>query len=192
MAAPPEKTLHDLNGSWIMNKSESGNTDAVLSLQGVGWFIRKTIGFATVTLNFKHYNEDDGTERIDIDQVITPGLQGTRELRALNWEWRDHEDIVFGAVRGRSRWIKITDLPDDEDGKYMKDGWDAATVESGELIESYVESKTKGWTANQTWGFETLNGVRKYTRHVIVKDKSGKKILKLKIYYDYAGPVPGQ
>lgn len=176
----------------VQNTSESGDTDAVLSLQGVGWFIRKTIGLATVTLNFRQYNEEDGTERVDIDQAISPGFQGTQEQRALNWEWRDHKDIVFGQVKGRSRWIKITDLPDDDDGNFMRQGWDEGTLDGGDLIQSYVESLDKGWTADQTWGFELVNGVRKYTRHVIVKDKSKKKILRLKIHYDYAGPAPGQ
>ncbi|EOD51883.1 putative lccl domain-containing protein [Neofusicoccum parvum UCRNP2] len=190
MAAPPEKTLEDLSGSWVMNKKLSGDTDAVLSLQGVSWFLRKTIGLATVTLNHKHYKDADGVEHIDIDQVITPGLQGTRELRTINWTWRDHKDIVFGAVKGRTRKTRLADVADDEDGRWMKEGWDEATLEKGECIETYVESQDKGWTANQFWGFETVDGERRYVRHVVVKDKSGKKVLRLKIIYDWAGPLP--
>lgn len=190
MAAPPEKTLDDLSGSWVMNKSLSGDTDAVLSLQGVGWFIRKTIGLATVTLKHKHYKDDEGFEHIDIDQLITPGLQGTTELRTLNWTWRDHSDIVFGDVKGRTRKVKLSDVPDDEDGKWMKEGWEPAFLEKGEAIETYVESTTKGWTANQFWGFEIIDGERRYTRHVVVKDKSGKKVLRIKLVYDWAGPLP--
>ncbi|KKY19321.1 hypothetical protein UCDDS831_g05526 [Diplodia seriata] len=190
MAAPPEKSLEDLNGSWIMNKGKSDNTDPVLSLQGVGWLLRRTIGLATVTLNHKQYTDAGGIERIDIDQVITPGLQGTREERALTWEWRDHRDFVFGEVRGRTRRVKLADVPDDDDGRWMKEGWEPTFLEEGEAIETYVENKDKGWTANQFWGFELVDGERRYVRHVIVKDKSGSKVLRIKLVYDWAGPLP--
>lgn len=84
----------------------------------------------------------------------------------------------------------MADLPDDEDGKFMKEGWDESTIQGGELIETYVENEKKGWTANQTWGFELKDGVRKHTRHVIVK--AGEKVMREKLYYDYDGPVPAQ
>ncbi|KAL0254409.1 hypothetical protein SLS55_009884 [Diplodia seriata] len=171
------------------NKGDSDDTDAILSLQGVGWFLRKTIGIATITLNFKQYKDESGVEHIDIDQLISPGVQGTREERALNWEWRDHRDFVFGQVKGRTRRVTLTDIPDDEDGRFMKEGWDESITQNNELIETYVENQDKGWTANQTWGFELKDGVRRYARHVIVKDKTGKKILRIKLYYDYSGPV---
>lgn len=72
----------------------------------------------------------------------------------------------------------------------MKEGWDHASLAAGEAIETYVESTTKGWTANQFWGFELEDGVRRYTRHVVVKNKSGDKVLRLKLVYDWAGPLP--
>lgn len=174
------------------NKKLSGDTDAVLTLQGVSWLMRKTIGLATVTLNHTHYKDDAGTEHIDIDQVITPGsLQGTREERALDWEWRDRKDRIFGQVKGRSRRIKLADVADDDDdAKWMKDGWDETVVEKGECVETYVESQEGGWTASQFWGFEMVDVERRYVRHVIVKDKTGKKVLKLKLIYDWAGPLP--
>ncbi|KAB2574046.1 hypothetical protein DBV05_g7327 [Lasiodiplodia theobromae] len=196
MAAPPEKTIQDFNGSWVMNKKDSRNTDAILSLQGIPWLVRRAIGFATVTLICKQYKDENGLEHIDIDQVTSPSLPGksaTPEERVLDWEWRDHENGIFGKVKGRTRRITLADLPDDEDGMFMKEGWDESTIEGGDLIETFVENQDSGWTANQTWGFELNDeGVRKYARHVIVKDKSGKKVLREKLYYDYDGPVPAQ
>ncbi|KAF2085661.1 hypothetical protein K490DRAFT_46308 [Saccharata proteae CBS 121410] len=187
MAAPPEKTLHDLNGAWIMNKTLSGDSDAVMQLQGVGWLIRKTISFATVTLHTKQYMDDAGVEHVDIAQAISGG-KGTQELRALNNEWEPHSDIVFGKVRGRCQWIKTADLEGaDEDKKWMREGWDKETLDKGEFIECLVESVDKGWTAWQVWGFEDVNGERRYARHVVVKDKSGKKVQRIKLIYDWAG-----
>ena len=41
MAAPPEVTIGDLSGQFIMNKTLSDDTDAVLALQGISWWKRK-------------------------------------------------------------------------------------------------------------------------------------------------------
>ncbi|KAF4535179.1 hypothetical protein DIS24_g2792 [Lasiodiplodia hormozganensis] len=193
MAAPLEKTVQDFNGSWVMNKKESGNTDAILELQGFGWLLRRAIRIATVTLICKQYKDENGLEHIDIDQITTPSLPGKKETpeeRVLDWEWRDSVNGVFGKVKGRTRRITLADLPDDEDGKFMKEGWDESTIEGGDLIETFVENQDSGWTANQTWGFELKDGVRKHTRHVVVK--AGEKVLREKLVYDYNGPLPDQ
>ena len=41
-------------------------TDTILQLQGVGWLKRKAISLGTVTLDIKHYKDDDGVEHIDL------------------------------------------------------------------------------------------------------------------------------
>ncbi|KLU85318.1 hypothetical protein MAPG_04346 [Magnaporthiopsis poae ATCC 64411] len=41
MAAPPSKTLRDLNGKWVMNKTLSDSTEPALALQGIGWLYLK-------------------------------------------------------------------------------------------------------------------------------------------------------
>lgn len=75
-------------------------------------------------------------------QVATGGL-GTTELRALDWTLRDHKDNIFGEVQAKSRWVKLEDVDDDE---FLKTGWDDMT---GEHVQTWAESKTNGWTANQ-------------------------------------------
>ncbi|KAF2146600.1 uncharacterized protein K452DRAFT_355080 [Aplosporella prunicola CBS 121167] len=192
MAAPANKTLNDLNGAWVMNKTLSGDSDAVLALQGVGWLTRTAIGLATITLHLKQYKDDAGTERIDIDQTLTGGIRGTREERALNWQWREHSDQIFGHVRGRSRRVAIGALSGeeknaitDEDIAFMRDGWSEDIVQGGELIETYVTSLDNGWTAWQTWGFEVVEGQRRHARHVVVKDKDVQKVLRIKLIYDW-------
>ncbi|KAL8753884.1 MAG: hypothetical protein Q9184_005283, partial [Pyrenodesmia sp. 2 TL-2023] len=59
------------------------------------------------------------------------------------WEFRDHTDKIFGAVRGKSRWAKLADVDDD---KFLKEGFDDM---EGDHVQSWVESKGGGWTADQ-------------------------------------------
>lgn len=54
-------------------------------LQGIGWFTRKAIGLATITLDVKQYRDDEGVEHIDIVQTATGGIKGTTENRTLDW-----------------------------------------------------------------------------------------------------------
>ncbi|KAF2436499.1 hypothetical protein EJ08DRAFT_602467, partial [Tothia fuscella] len=173
MAAPAEKTIHDLNGTWTMNKQLSDQTDPILQLQGIGWIIRKAIGMMTVTLVTKQYKDDEGVVHIDIEQPGAAGIKGTTELRQLDGTWREHEDHVFGAVKGHTKWIKIADLKDnDADEAYLKKGWAQETLDD-EAIDAYVESVGNGWTARQIWGFEDVDvggkKERRFVRHVVVK-----------------------
>jgi hypothetical protein len=82
----------------IQNKSLSDDSDEILQLQGVGWFMRQAIAFATITLYVKQYKDEGGIEHIDIRQVLTGGIEGTEENRALNWTERSHKDRIFGDV----------------------------------------------------------------------------------------------
>ncbi|KAL9102755.1 MAG: hypothetical protein Q9163_002117 [Psora crenata] len=149
MAAPPEKTLKDLSGKWVM--------------QDISWIIRQAIHLATVTLTITEYTSDDSLTHIDIAQVATGGISGTTEKRTLDWKWRDHTDSIFGELRGRSRWCKLSEVEDDA---WLKTGW---IDPEGDFVQSYVESKTNSWTADQVWGFQMINGKRYYTRHVVVR-----------------------
>ncbi|KAI4138678.1 MAG: hypothetical protein LQ341_004557 [Variospora aurantia] len=165
MAAPSNKTLKDLNGKWIMvirsllpslspsyfhpddsppsqNKTLSDDTDRILQMQGVGWFLRHAIALATITLTISEYVQDNLTH-IDIHQVATGNIQSTEE-RTLDWVARDHTDGIFGTVKGKSRWVKLKDVDDDA---FLKTGWDGG--EDEEYVQGYVESVGGGWTADQ-------------------------------------------
>lgn len=115
--------------------------------------MRRAIALATVTLTVKEYIADDLTH-IDIEQVATGGITST-ENRTLDWEFRDHTDRIFGAVSGKSRWVKLADVDDD---KFLKEGFDDM---EGEHVQSWVESKGGGWTADQVsqdFGFHGEEG----------------------------------
>lgn len=59
-----------------------------------------------------------------------------------------------------------------------------------EHVQSYVKNQDKGyeWTAEQTWGFEDIDGKKYYTRRVVARDTKG-KVERLRLVYDYTGPV---
>ena len=74
----------------------------------MSWFLRKALPYATVTLHVKEYvdSEKPLVYHIDIDQIITGGITGTKESRTLDWEERSHVDTIFGTVHGRSRMFR--------------------------------------------------------------------------------------
>ncbi|KAL8862837.1 MAG: hypothetical protein Q9178_000779 [Gyalolechia marmorata] len=111
-------------------------------MQGVGWFLRRAIALSTITLTISEYVKD-GLTHIDISQVASPGGITSTEDRILDWVYRDHSDRVFGEVKGKSRWVKLDDVDDDD---FLKKGWDDL---EGEHVQGYVESKAGGWTADQ-------------------------------------------
>ncbi|CAG9954714.1 unnamed protein product [Clonostachys rosea f. rosea IK726] len=156
MAAPAEKTLKNLTGKWSL---------------GIGYLTRKGIGLASVTLDVNEYEAapkppNTATEiftHIDIEQTAA-GLSSTHERRCVDDTWREHEDWLFGKVKGRTRWVG-------EDGK--------------NFILSEVESVGNGWTATQIWGFQKIEGERRYVRHVVVKKEDKTEVVKL--VYDYTG-----
>jgi len=105
--------------------------------------MRKAIGYATITLTIHEYTTDSITH-IDISQTATGGVKGTTEKRTLDWTVRGHTDGIFGEVRGKSRWVKLADLAEGEDKKFLSEGW-----EEGEHVQSWAESVGGGWVADQ-------------------------------------------
>ncbi|KAL9007552.1 MAG: hypothetical protein Q9173_007206, partial [Seirophora scorigena] len=157
--------------------------------QGVGWFLRRAISLSTITLTVKEYTKDDLTH-IDIHQVATGNIQSTED-RTLDWVFREHSDRIFGDVKGRSRWVKLEDVDDDA---FLKEGWDEL---QGEHVQSWVESKRGGWTADQgivvivkesALEYYTRTAPRKYDRSIF--RHTG--ILQTPKYTTCAAILPGQ
>ncbi|KAI0906905.1 hypothetical protein F4823DRAFT_605282 [Ustulina deusta] len=191
MAAPASKTIDDLSGKWVLNKTLSDPTDPALALQGVGWLLRKAIGAATVSITVKHYVDETGTTTIEIDQSAS-GLAGTKETRRLDWTAREHKDFIFGRVDGRSKLVSAAELaaligPDGEarraawvdDSGFLADGWEEAETA---FVLSQVTADG-GWFATQAWGFQDVGGERRYVRNVVVA--KGDRFENFKMVYDY-------
>jgi len=184
MAAPAEMTTLDISGRFVMNKTLSDDTDEVLTLQGVSWFVRKTISMATLTLDIKHYKDDDGVEHIDIAQTLS-GIKGTSEKRTLDGKERPHRDHIFGNCVGSSKRVKLEDV---EKG-YLRDGWAEDLVKEG-LVDSFVANTENDWTAHQIWGFEIIGDDKRYVRHLVFDCPKRGNHIENKLVYDYSGPVP--
>ncbi|KAI1629109.1 hypothetical protein EDD37DRAFT_616076 [Exophiala viscosa] len=196
MAAPPDINCTNLTGKFVMNKSLSDDMDPFLTLQGLSWFTRKAIALATVVLTIREYFKD-ALWHIDITSVAS-GLSTTQEDRTLDWQDRDHEDKIFGKCRGKSRLFKKGEYqmegpgsPEDAvflQADKLKDGKTDSRFVDEEHVQSIVKQVGGGdWTAEQVWGFEEINGERRYTRRLIVW-KAGKEE-KCRLVYDYKGAV---
>ncbi|KAI9850731.1 MAG: hypothetical protein M1830_006964 [Pleopsidium flavum] len=183
MAAPPEVTLKDLSGKWVMNKTLSDDTDPILQMQGVNWFLRRAISLATITLTITQYTSPDPphSTHIDIAQTATGGISGTTERRTLDWEVRGHKDGIFGEVRGKSRWVGLGELEKGGMEEFLRTGW--TDEGGGAVVQSWVESVGGGWTAEQVWGFEEIEGERYHARHVIVRKGDDSK--QARLVYDF-------
>jgi hypothetical protein len=91
---------------------------------------------------------------------------------------------------GWSQWLKLADLgDDDEDEKFLKEGW----IEAPEYLETYVESQDRDWIARQVWGFAMVESggqsVKKYVRRAIIRKKNGKEVKRARLVYDYKEPL---
>ncbi|KAK8219715.1 hypothetical protein M8818_000689 [Zalaria obscura] len=154
-------------------------------MQGVSWFVRRAISYSTIVLHVKEYADDSEHVHIDIEQVSS--FATTNEERTLDWQFRDHDDRIFGKVRGKTRFVKLGDLDDE----FLKTGWDPKWVEEsgGEAVEAFVESvgKEPMWTADQVWGFAVVGKGegegRRYVRHVVAR--KGEEVHRIKMVYDW-------
>lgn len=124
-------------------------------------------------------------------------ISSTQENRTLDWAERTHKDQVFGNVKGQSRIFKAADFQSAIDGltednkkwllaQVLRDGSPTSFLED-EHVQSVAVSQDSDWIADQIWGFETVDGVRRYTRRVLCK--KGNKVETLRLVYDYNGPL---
>jgi len=183
MAAPDSCTTLNLSGRFVMNKSLSDSSDRILTLQGVGWFKRQIIANSTITLHVKHYKDEQQIEHIDIDQTISGGIPGTSEKRTLDWVDRHKEDGLFGFVVSKSRRLAVADIKDDHlRGEWLPDTERDATIHT--VASSDTEKSGLVWTAEQVWGFESINGDRRYTRRVRFDYEREQEIHEIRLVYD--------
>jgi hypothetical protein len=182
MAAPPNKTLQSLFGKWQLNKSCSDDFASVLALQGVNLLVRKAATAAAIHLKITQTDE----QHIKMAQSVTSGkIPGTTEEYTLDWEWRTNNDSFFGEIAGRSRWVSVeeggqTDVTRAGEGEWIDGDSD------GKLIEAEGKKEDGEWSAHHLWGFEIVDGERRHTRRVYVKNKKGEE-LRVRMVYDFVG-----
>lgn len=154
-----------------------------------------------VQLSIKSYSDKNSTIHIDISSNAS-GLSTTQENRELDWKDRPHKDKIFGSVVGRSRLISSSSTFEPCEsyseadkqflqGQHLKDGKTSSRFKDEESVQSYVKNQDSGhgWTAEQVWNFEEIQGKRYYTRRVVVRSKDGSKTEIVRLVYSYQGPL---
>ncbi|KAF2035061.1 hypothetical protein EK21DRAFT_96858 [Setomelanomma holmii] len=164
MASPPHKTLQSFSGKWQLNKSCSDDFASVLALQGVNFIVRKAASAASIHLKINQPDE----QHIEMAQ-----------------SWRTNKDDFFGDVAGRSRSIDV------EEGKKAEvvGADNAPWIEGdseGQLIEAEGKREDVTLVARHLWGFEVVEGERRHTRRVYVKNDKGEE-LRVRMVYDFVG-----
>jgi hypothetical protein len=182
MAAPPHKTLQSLSGKWQLNKSCSDDFAAVLALQGINVLIRTAATAAAIHLTITQ----PSPQHIEMAQSVTSGkIPGTTEDYTLDWEWRTNQDSFFGEIAGRSRWVSVQEgrksgVVEEGEGEWIEGD------SEGKLIEAEGNKEDGEWEARHLWGFEIVDGERRHTRRVYVKNKKGEEV-RVRMVYDFVG-----
>ena len=175
MAAPPEKSLAKLTGQWKLNKSLSADVAKILALQGTSSLVCKAIASASVTLTVSQ----PGDNEYSIKQTATAAaIPGTTEQYILDFEWRTNKDPFFGEVRGRSKWISLEEAIKMEIEGHWEDS------DNGRLLLAEGGKGDGEWEAQRVWGFEQMEGQRRWTQTVKLWNKGGEH-LNGKMVYDF-------
>ncbi|KAL4794075.1 hypothetical protein BDV19DRAFT_390585 [Aspergillus venezuelensis] len=192
MAVPAEMTIATLSGQFVPNKSLSDDADSSLALQGVPWLLRKGISLASPKFVLSQINEG-GTAVVNI--TVSGVGSGVTEKRVLNWEPVEGKNPLFGKTETRSRLytspLHKSDCHTDEDIKFLnaeafKNGAPSSWAEDPENrhLHCIITNNEGGWTMEQVWGFEEIDGKKYHTRRSIVK--KGDAVERGKLVYNYS------
>lgn len=114
----------------------------LLKLQGVSWLLRQAIILATISLHTTH-TEANGSTVITIQNVANGGIKGTTEVRHLDWQPTEHQDYIWGHVRGSCGYKLMQDVADAR----LQVGWLDET-RLGECIQNDVMAVDESWQSS--------------------------------------------
>ncbi|KAI5366241.1 hypothetical protein Slin15195_G077630 [Septoria linicola] len=183
MAAPAEVNVHNIAGSYDLNKNISDSTGAMLKMQNIGFIVRQAANYSAIQVNLTQYKGDDGLLHVDQEQISTGNVKQL-EPRILDGETRERDIQYWGKVSGWNKYVKLAEVTQDA---FLTQDWDQE-CKDGDVLLSYTESVGNGWTAVQVWGFATVDGVRRHVRRIY--SKKGKEEHRIRLVYDYKGPTP--
>ncbi|KAL3471495.1 hypothetical protein BJX99DRAFT_237383 [Aspergillus californicus] len=194
MAVPAEMTIATLTGQFTPNKALSDDADSSLALQGVPWLIRKAISLASPRFIISHSTNENGTAVVNIN-VSGVGGSGVTEKRILNWEPIPGKNPLYGTTQTRSRLYTSTLVKSqshsEEDYAFLsarttKSGTPSAWAEDADEqhFQCVIANDEAGWTMEQVWGFEEIDGKRHHTRRSIVR--KGTAVERGRLVYNYA------
>ncbi|KAI8287917.1 hypothetical protein K4K60_011805 [Colletotrichum sp. SAR11_57] len=170
MAAPSTCTLHNLTGKFRTNKQLSDSSDPLLAIQGINWAIRKAMGAVPIVINIKACPPENGVDVIEAENVIGGGIHKAKERRLLNWDVVERTDANFGRLRVQNGWSALSDKEHSQES----------------VIMIKVENLDHAWTQEQTWGFEEIDGIRRYVRKIVVTKEGKRETARLVFDYELA------
>lgn len=174
MAAPSNKTLHNIAGRWTLNKDLSDPFAPVLELEGVNGLIREVASHTSVHLKITQSSSDE----IHLQQSATgASIPAVTEDWILDWQWREGKDPLFGDMKGRARWIEKEEAPAGE--------WDDA--DDGLIMQAEGKKPDEEWGGTHYWGFEQVNGERRYTRRIYIVNNKTRERMDVRMVYDFDG-----
>ncbi|KAK5172158.1 uncharacterized protein LTR77_003796 [Saxophila tyrrhenica] len=184
MAVPPEITIHNLTGSYTLNRTLSDSSQQVLKMQSIGFLVRQAVAYSTVTVTLQQYtNPTTGLRHLDQTQTSTGGIRNFEDP-IMDWKYTEKENWIWGKVKGRSRYAKLSEVEDE----WMREGWEDGNAE---VVEGYVEGLKDGWSAWQVWGFAVVGGERKHVRKILARRPKWKE-QRIRMVYDWKGPAEVQ
>lgn len=72
-------------------------------------------------------------------------------------------------------------------GGWLEDEGEKAGPAGETHVLSYVINEEAGWTATQIWGFQEVDGERRYARNIVLKKVKGEERVAMRLVYDYVG-----
>ncbi|KAL2128436.1 hypothetical protein VTI74DRAFT_9189 [Chaetomium olivicolor] len=191
MAAPPEKTLKNMTGEWVVASKLSKGFDESLALQGLPWWKRQFVFIVTLHESMKQHIDKGGITHIDIDLSITGGFKGGQENRIIDGKKHAIETEMLGTIYEQARWANLDDIDD----PWLKESWVYTADElkngggepNGELhIEIRATNCKGGFDTQAVWGFTEIDGVRYHCRRGVCR--KGDEVARAIGIYGYIGP----
>ncbi|KAK6841514.1 lccl domain-containing protein [Apiospora arundinis] len=196
MAAPPEVTIHNLSGQWVMNKSLSDDMNPMMELQGVPWLVRKAASMMNVTARLTQTTDAaTGTSSITIETVATGGFKG--EVKTYKLDGSElRSESKFGVTHVRARWLNLSerDQPQSMSGEgpmdsYLAEDWIEEPCERLEgkpgFVQVYVVQEGGEGSAEQVFGFCMIDGKRYHVQKTVATKDN--KTIKVRAVYEWKG-----
>ncbi|KAJ0421519.1 hypothetical protein BJY00DRAFT_312124 [Aspergillus carlsbadensis] len=208
MAPPNDLSIRNLNGTWVLDKTRSTDLDALFKLQGVGWIARKAIAAGIPSLKITQ-GSDTGSSAPSEWMLFEPALGGmlkaAPDKRSMTWTDSEYNDNLFGRLVIRGHYIsgekmadgrvrplveiETKDIEPDAEGilteaiEIAMDNTDQEGTIEKAFIHDFARNVDAGWTAEQIWAVEIVDGEKMLTRRVVVKSGSSTELAR--VFYTY-------
>ncbi|WQF76711.1 hypothetical protein CDEST_01725 [Colletotrichum destructivum] len=184
MAAPDEASILNMTGIWSLNPIESDDLGPTFMLQNIPWIVRKVISYASLELKMDQ-KDPAPPERpatvIDINQTVRPGGFDTANSYILDGETRHDKVPIFGAMSMRAKYVPKAEVSgEDLMGHEIEQ---PSPTDERVGIKEFTEGVNTGWKTTALWGFEKVNGERRFCKYCTTT--KGDEKVQARLVYDY-------